>query len=169
LPLTSPLPLQHPHPIYTPPVLKNPIYVSNVSPLYSPLPLHTSHQNHSNPASNKIKKPSPTPTPTQTHLPSAVRKGTLIDEMKCSSAEQNTRSMGNEHFKMVESRGSKMSLGNNIRESLVYGSLATDGLRIGDSVSNIDQNNSQRYFDDEDELPLGQRISYKNIDIPNEN
>ncbi len=65
--------------------------------------------------------------------------------------------------------GSKVSLGNNIRESLVYGSLATDGLRIGESVSNIDQNNSQRYFDDEDELPVGQRISYKNIDIPNEN
>lgn len=33
--------------------------------------------------------------------------------------------------------GSKVSVGNNIKESLVCGSLATEGLRIGDSFSNI--------------------------------
>ena len=43
-----------------------------------------------------------------------------------------------------------MSLGSNIKDSVMGGrSLATDKLRIGDSFSNIEEDNSnQRYFDD---------------------
>ncbi len=49
-------------------------------------------------------------------------------------------------------------------------SLATDKLKIGESFSNISEDNSnQRYFDDEEgeDLIFKQKISYKNIEIEN--
>lgn len=118
-------------------------------PVYSPLPLQTSQQSHSNPANDKIKRPNPTPTHnTHHHLSLPLRKGTIIDEIKSPpSAEANIQSLGYEYFRGMEVMGSKVSLGNNIKESRACGSLATEGLRIGDSFSNIEENNSQRYFD----------------------
>jgi hypothetical protein len=64
-----------------------------------------------------------------------------------------------------------VSLGSNIKDSIMGGrSLATDKLKIGESFSNISEDNSnQRYFDDEEgeDLIFKQKISYKNIEIEN--
>lgn len=62
---------------------------------------------------------------------------------------------------------SNVSLKNNNCESLIRGySLATDKHLHDESFSNIQGNDTNRYYDsgDEDKL-LIQKISYKNIDI----
>lgn len=96
---------------------------------------------------NKIKKPNPT-----------HRKGTLIDQINyenvSTSKVEKINSFDNNHHGMNQYHpynivSSKVSLGSNIKDSAMGGrSLATDKLKIGDSFSNISEDNSnQRYFD----------------------
>jgi hypothetical protein len=118
-----------------PPLLLQPIHTS--LPYQNPSNNQTfikSTQVHQNPILSKIKKPNPT-----------HRKGTLIDQITydnvASSKVDKINSVdyhGYNQYQPYSSVGSKVSLGSNIKDSMIGGrSLATDKLRIGDSFSNI--------------------------------